>query len=156
MDSNMRYNMNSLGLLILRLGMGGLMLTHGWPKLQMLLAGEAADFGDPIGLGSTLSLILATFAEFGCAVLVMAGLLTRLAALPLVVTMAVAAFVVHAADPLTMQAGAAKFTAGEAESWASKEPALMYLVPFLALIFSGAGRFSIDGLIWPRKVEGEK
>jgi putative oxidoreductase len=156
MDSNMRYNMNSLGLLILRLGMGGLMLTHGWPKLQMLLAGNAADFGDPIGLGSTLSLILVTFAEFGCSLLVIAGLLTRLAAVPLVVTMAVAAFVAHGADPWTMQEGARQFAAGEAESWASKQPALMYLVPFLALIFTGAGRFSIDGLIWARKVEGDK
>jgi uncharacterized membrane protein YphA (DoxX/SURF4 family) len=30
----------------------------------------------------------------------------------------------------------------------SKEPALLFLIPFLALVFTGAGRFSIDGLIW--------
>ncbi len=45
---------NSLGLLVLRLGTGGYMLTHGWGKLQMVLAGDFDKFGDPIGLGSGL------------------------------------------------------------------------------------------------------
>jgi uncharacterized membrane protein YphA (DoxX/SURF4 family) len=41
--------------------------------------------------------------------------------------------------------------AGTAESWASKEPALLYLVAFLALIFTGAGRYSLDALIRKRR-----
>ena len=42
----------SIGLLILRIGIGGYLITHGWGKLQMLLAGGADKFGDPIGLGA--------------------------------------------------------------------------------------------------------
>lgn len=139
----------SFGLLVLRLGMGGFMLTHGWGKLQMLLDGS--EFGDPIGLGSRLSLILVMTAEFICALLVVFGLATRLAAIPTVIAMAVAAFVVHSNDPWTMGGGAALFQAGEAQSWSSKEPALLFLTGFLALVFTGAGKFSIDALIRSRR-----
>jgi len=62
---------------------------------------------------------------------------TRFAAAPVVFTMIVAAFVVHGSDPWTMGAGA------------SKEPALLFAFVFLALIFTGAGKFSVDGLLWP-------
>ncbi len=131
--------LTSLGLLILRLGIGGFMLSHGWGKAQMLINGQADKFGDPIGLGSALSLILMVIAEFVCAILVMIGFATRLAAIPVVIGMAVAAFKVHANDPWTMQGGGG-----------SKEPALLFLIPFLALVFTGAGKFSVDGLIWRR------
>jgi putative oxidoreductase len=130
--------MTSIGLLILRLGMSGYMMTHGWGKLQMLLGGEFEQFGDPIGVGKTLSLILAVFGEFVCPALVALGLFTHLASIPVVITMAVAAFIVHAADPWTMGAGA------------SKEPALLFLIPFLALVFTGAGRLSIDAVLCAR------
>lgn len=49
--------------------------------------------------------------------------------------------------PRTMGEGARLFLAGESKS---REHALLYLIPFLALIFTGAGRLSIDGLVWPR------
>jgi putative oxidoreductase len=130
----------STGLLILRLGMGGFMAAHGWGKVPMLTAGEFEKFGDPIGLGNALSLILVVFAEFVCALLVMAGLATRLAAVPIVVTMAVAAFVVHRADPWTMLQAAG----------ASKEPALLFLTAFLTVMFTGAGRFSLDAVLFGR------
>lgn len=137
----------SIGLLILRLGIGGYLATHGWGKVQMVLAGSFDQFGDPIGLGSAASLVLVTIAEFVCAILVMIGLGTRFAAVPTVIAMAVAAFVAHGGDPWTMGGGYVLFTSGAAESWASKEPALLFLVAFLALIFTGAGRFSVDHLI---------
>ena len=137
----------SIGLLILRVGIGGYMLTHGWGKLQMVLAGDFGKFGDPIGLGSGLSLVLVTIAEFLCPLAVMFGFATRVAAAVTVVSMSVAAFVAHGADPWTMERGYQLFMAGEAKSWASKEPALLYLIPYLALIFTGAGGFSVDGLV---------
>jgi len=146
--------MTSIGLLILRLGIGGYLLTHGVGKLQLLLAGDFAKFGDPIGIGSTLSLVLITVAEFVCALLVMAGYLTRWAAVPVVIAMAVAAFAVHTHDPWTMGAAAKAFLAGEAESWASKEPALFYLTVFLALAFTGAGDLSVDGWLARRRTGG--
>jgi putative oxidoreductase len=141
----------SIGLLILRLGIAGFLLTHGWGKLQMLRAGQFEMMGDPIGLGSRLSLVLLVFAEFVCSLLVMAGLATRLAALPVVFAMGVAAFVAHARDPFTMEAAAKLFFAGQTKMILAKEPALIFLVVFLALAFTGAGRFSVDALIRSRR-----
>lgn len=138
---------NSIGLLILRLGVGGYMLTHGLGKLRMLLAGDFESMGDPVGLGSGLSLILVTLAEFAGALLVIAGLATRVSAALVVIAMTVAAFVAHANDPWTMEQAFQLFMAGETKFPVSKEPALLYLIPFLALIFTGAGRYSIDALI---------
>ncbi len=140
---------NSIGLLILRLGVGGYMASHGWGKLQMLLHGEFDKFGDPIGLGSGASLVLVMTAEFICSLLVIFGFATRLAAVPVVFAMAVAVFVAHANDPWTTEQAFKLFMAKETQFPASKEPALLYLIPFLALLFTGAGKFSIDGLIWP-------
>jgi len=156
MESPRQEFAGSIGLLILRVGIGGYMLTHGWGKLQMLLAGDFDKFGDPIGLGSVLSLTLIVTAEFCGALLVMIGLATRFAAAVPAVAMGVAALVVHAGDPWTMETAARLFMSGEAKSWASKEPALLYLIPFLTLIFTGAGRFSLDRLIcsrWRRGAE---
>ena len=144
----------SLGLLILRLGTGGYLATHGWGKVQMVLAGQSAMFGDPIGIGAMPSLLLVAFAEFVCAVLVMIGAATRLASIPPVVAMGVAAFVAHGQDPWTMQAAAMAFFSGASKSWASKQPALMFLTAFLALIFTGAGRYSVDALLQRARAAG--
>ena len=143
----------SVGLLILRLGVGGYMLTHGIGKVQMILAGSYEQMGDPIGLGPVLSLWLITFAEFACALLIVLGLATRLAAIPLVVAMAVAGFVALGGEPWTMEAAAAKFFAGESEFPIAKEAAILYLIPFLALVFTGAGKYSLDARIFGRRTE---
>lgn len=147
MDGKRSDMLRSIGLLILRVGVGGFMLTHGWGKLKMLMAGDFAQFGDPIGLGPQASLVLVVGAEFFGALLVVLGLATRFAALTVVVAMAVAAFVAHAADPWSMETAAMQFMSGASKSWASKEPALLYLIPFLALVFTGAGRVSLDAVI---------
>ncbi len=141
----------SVGLLILRFGFGGYLMTHGWGKLLMVFDGKLGSFGDPIGLGSPASLLLTTFAEFFCALLVVLGLGTRFVAIPVVITMAVAAFVAHGDDPWTMGAAAKLFMSGASKSWASKEPALLFLIAFLTLVFTGAGRYSLDHLIATRR-----
>jgi putative oxidoreductase len=138
----------SIGLLVLRLGAGGFMALHGWGKVKMVAQGQFDQFGDPIGLGPAASLVLAALAEFLCAILVILGVGTRLAALPVVFTMAVAAFVVHRADPWTTGGGYARFVAGESNMPLSKEPALLFLVVFLALALAGAGRYSLGTFVW--------
>lgn len=115
-----------LGLLVLRLASGGMMLTHGWPKLANF-AERAETFRDPIGLGPTLSLILAIFAEFLCSLLLMAGFATRWVLLPLMFTMVVAVFIVHAEDP-----------------WPRQELGLFYLTVYTGLFFTGPGTYSLD------------
>lgn len=124
----------SLGLLILRIAAGGFMAVgHGYGKLT---TGDASKFPDPLGIGSHLSFYGAVGAEFFCALLVALGLLTRLAALPCIFTMLVAAGVVHAKDPFFMTGAGG-----------SKEPAMLYLCMFLAIALAGPGRFSIDRVL---------
>ncbi|MBB5639119.1 putative oxidoreductase [Pedobacter cryoconitis] len=129
---NTNYNHSGLDfvLLILRIGIAGLMLSHGIGKLEMLLAGGEIKFMDPIGLGDTATLALAVFAEVVCSVLVLLGLALRLAVIPLIVTMLVAIFIAHGNDGLK-----------------EKELAIHYLLTYIVLIFAGGGRFSIDSII---------
>jgi putative oxidoreductase len=116
-------------LLIARLGIGGMMLTHGIPKLAMLNENPVA-FMDFMGLGPELSLGLTIFAEVVCSVLIMIGFATRIAVLPLIITMLVALFMVHVEDPFEKQ-----------------EMACHYLLMYTVLLLCGSGRFSIDALI---------
>lgn len=125
-------------------------MSHGWGKLQMVLDGNLDSFADPVGLGSAPSLLLVTFAEVFCALAVALGLGTRFFAVPVVIAMGVAAFVAHGDDPWSMGTAARRFMAGESKSWSSKEPALLFLTAFLALAFTGPGRFSLDHLIATR------
>jgi putative oxidoreductase len=151
MDPGPRDAAVSAGLLVLRIGVAGYMITHGWGKVTMLIERQFDMFGDPIGIGPIASLVLVAIAEFFCAILVVAGLATRVAAIPVVITMAVAAFVTHGADPWTMTEAAMRYFSGASQSWSSKQPALTFLFVFLALVFTGAGRFSLDGLLASRQ-----
>lgn len=130
----------SIGLLVLRVGIGAFLATHGWGKVQNVFGGKIDQFADPIGIGVVPSHVLAAGAEFGCALLVAVGLFTRLAAIPAAFTMAVAAFIVHAPDPLLM-----------GSQPKAKEPAILYMVPFVALVFTGAGRYSLDAWLAARR-----
>ncbi len=125
---------SAAGLFALRVGAGLMMLVaHGWPKLAGF-AVYAERFPDPIGVGPVTSLVLAILAEVVCAVLVVVGLGTRFAAVPLVITMLVAGLVVHAPDP-----------------WAKKELALLYATVFATLVLAGGGRWSLDAVIASRR-----
>ncbi len=116
-----------LGLLILRVGLSVMILTHGIPKFLAFIGGDMAVAGDPIKLGGLISSILIILAEFVAPILIIIGLKTRLAAITVVIAMGVAAFVVHAGD-----------------SFGRKEMALLYLIGFLAIALMGAGKISMD------------
>lgn len=116
--------------LVVRLSIAAMMITHGFPKLIKLLDGGEIQFSDPIGLGSALSFVLVVFAEFFCSIFIAIGLGTRLASIPLIITMLVAAFIAHAADP-----------------FGQKEKALLYLLVYLTLLVVGSRKFSFDYLI---------
>ena len=122
------------GLLLLRVGGAALMLTHGYPKLMRFFGDGEITFGDPFGLGAVTTLALAVFAEFVCSILVMIGFATRLAVIPIIVTMITAAFYVHAADP-----------------FGRKELAILYLVVFLTILVAGAGKYSLDFSLLKKK-----
>jgi putative oxidoreductase len=117
-----------LALLLLRLTFGGMMIYgHGWRKLLRLFGDEPIKFRDVFGMGPEVSLALAVFAEVLCALLLMAGLLSRWVAIPLAFTMFVAAFVAHGADPFS-----------------EKELALAYMMVYVALFLTGPGKYSVD------------
>ena len=117
---------NHIGLALLRVAASAMMLSHGIPKFQKLLAGDFK-FADPLGIGETPSLFLTVIGEFVCPILIIIGFKTRWAAIPTVITMIVAAFIVHAEDP-----------------FATKEHALMYALFFLCIALLGPGKYSID------------
>ena len=126
------YSENSFNLasLLLRLTFGLMMcINHGFPKL-MHFSKEAGSFADPFHIGHRWSLILVLFSEVFCALLLVLGLFTRVAALVLAIEMAVAAFLIHKGHPLTVH-----------------EAALLYLSVFFSILLVGPGRFSVDGMM---------
>lgn len=118
--------LNDIGLAFFRIAISATMLTHGLPKFQKMIAGDF-EFGDPIGIGAAPSLFLAVIGEFLCPILIIIGYKTRLVTIPTIITMCVAAFIVHAEDPFGV-----------------KEKALLYLVAFLTIALLGPGKYSID------------
>lgn len=130
-----RIPFNDLGLLILRLFLGLTMLiAHGIGKWGRLFGGGEIQFSDPFGVGDTASLAMAVFAEVICSLLLALGLLTRWALLPLIITMAVAAFIIHIADDFGIM-----------------ERALLYGVGYVTLFHTGPGKYSIDYFLKNRK-----
>lgn len=123
----------NIALLLLRLAAGLFMLTHGMGKFSKLFGDAPIKFADPIGLGVTASLVLTVFAEVFCSVFLVLGFATRLAAVPLLITMFVIVFVVKAG-----------------EEFGEMELPLFYLVIYIALAISGAGKYSIDKLIYKK------
>ena len=118
-----------LAVLILRVSIAVLMLVHGLPKMLMLLSGEPVQFPALVG-SPEVSLALAVFAEVVCSLLILVGLGTRLATIPLIITMLVAVLYVHGADPFTKQ-----------------EMGLHYLFAYLVLLITGSGKFSLDQVV---------
>lgn len=125
--------LSNLGLLILRLGSALMIMTHGWPKIAEF-SSRLETFRDPIGLGPAISLQAAIFAEFFCAVLLALGFMTRISLIPLIFTMSVIAFIVHAEDPFS-----------------GKEKALLFLLIFLVQFLLGPGKYSVDAQIRKNK-----
>lgn len=116
-----------VAILLLRIGAACLVMTHGIPKLMRILDGNFG-FSDPIGFGPTVSLFLVAFAEGICAIFVLLGLWTRVALIPLIINFIVVVFIAHANDP-----------------FGDKELGLFFLITFVTLFLTGAGKYSLDG-----------
>ena len=101
----------SLFLLAVRIIFGILLMNHGiqkWSNFQEL----STAFPDPLGMAFII------------------GFLYRLAMIPMIFTMAIAFFVIHANDIFTV-----------------KELAFIYLVVFILMYIAGPGKYSIDHII---------
>lgn len=119
-------------LLMLRLVFGGLMIPHGYDKL-IHYSDKKSQFIAFLGIAPEINLALVIFAEFFCAILLVFGLLTRWVAVPLIITMAVALFVVNKGDVM-----------------GKGEIAMLYLTVYVCLLFTGGGRYSLDAALYKK------
>jgi len=116
-----------LGLLFLRLS-GALLLlyVHGLPKI-INFAGELQHIDDPLHVGRAFTLGFAIFAEVLCPVLIVPGILTRLASTVVLFLLGVSMLLVH-------------------PDWsiADGQFGWLLMIVFGSIALMGAGRYSID------------
>jgi putative oxidoreductase len=135
--------MEDIALLVLRLVLGGVFVAHGAQKLFGSFGGPGiegtAGFHEQLGIKPAKPMaILAGLAEFVGGILVIAGFLTPLAALALIVVMIVAIVKVHLRHGFFAASGGYEFN-------------LVLIAVAVALILAGSGAYSIDaalGILW--------
>ncbi len=116
--------------LLLRLIVGGLFIYHGYSKIEMYDQ-YAAGMEDILRIGAKNTYIVIILAELGCGILVTLGLFTRLAIIPIFITMIVAFFHAHKNDPFMM-----------------KELPFVFMLLCLPVFILGSGKYSVDRLIF--------
>jgi putative oxidoreductase len=120
----------NLSALILRLTFGLMVcILYGFDKL-MHFSNLKIIFPDPLHIGHRWSLVLVIFAETLCSLLLVLGLFTRFAALVLVISFGVAAFLVH-----------------RGHVQVHVEQVYLYLAAFFTILLVGPGRISVDGMM---------
>jgi putative oxidoreductase len=119
-----RIDATDAALLFLRVSASLLvLLVHGLPKV-LHVRGQLGAIEDPLHLGSVFTLGFAIFAEVVCPLLMILGIATRLAALPILVVTVVALTLVH--PDWTLEQG---------------QFAWMLLILFGTVAIGGAGRY---------------
>lgn len=129
MDANYSLKAFNIATLVLRLGFGILMIPqHGLPKL-LEFSTRKLDFMSFMGLGSTVSLSLAIFAELFCSILLILGLCTRLAIIPLLITTLVI------------------MNLHQWEFFGKYELVPAFMFGYIAILLLGPGKYSLDAVI---------
>ena len=130
----------SLGILLIRVVIGVLMALLGYEKLTHFNEMAASDFWMKnvsfLGMSGSIALGLTVFAEFFCSLLLTVGLFTRLSLIPLIICMGY--IVVSIAQFSIVESG---------EHGSNLNTAFVYLVIYLGLFFTGAGKCSLDYMI---------
>ena len=122
-----------LGILFLRLVLGSLFTWHGYDAIvhyDLYLSMSKST----IGLGVNLEFNLVVFSQFICGILLVLGLFTRLAVIPIFIAMTVAFFVAHKND-----------------AFFQKELPFVYWLLCIEVFILGSGRYSADSLFQKRK-----
>ena len=119
----------NLATFILRIGLGVLMIPHGYDKLVHFMQYKK-DFYNLLGMGSTVSLAVVVFAELFCSVFLIMGLFTRVIAAILAIEMTIVVFSEH-----------------HGQVFGEGEHGMLYLTGYLAIVLLGPGRASLDGIL---------
>jgi putative oxidoreductase len=119
----------NFGMLVLRVVTGILLMSHGYSKLVQF-SSLRFKFMNFMNIGSTASLSLIIFAEFFCGLLLILGLFTRFACIPIIIGMSVVVFI-----------------AAHGHIFAEGEKGAFYLAATITLLFLGPGKISVDGMI---------
>jgi putative oxidoreductase len=136
----MAKRLDSVALLVARLTVGVLFVSTGWGKVHNL-AKVTEYFGELHIPAPAFNAPLASFTELGCGALLVLGLASRLAAVPLMVTMTVAILTAKLAEIHGLPD-----LFGEVE-WT-------YLVLLLVIVVFGPGKASLDALVRSRLPPG--
>ncbi len=125
----MKEFVEQLGIFVIRVASGLMMATHGYGKI--FEEGRMAKFTEGVGsMGFPMPEFFAwaaALAELVGGITLALGLGTRISALFIGVTMVVAAFIRHGADP-----------------FAKKELALLYLATMIFFLLYGGGKWAVD------------
>ena len=120
-----------VALLVLRAAIGILMLNHGIPKIKKLISPEPIHFFKTFGLNERNSLKAAAFVEVFFSTFLILGLGTRIAVIPLLGTMVIAAFHTLKSHPFD-----------------KKELPILFLLIYVTLLLGGSGKFSLDYILF--------
>ena len=133
-----------LGILILRVTVGLTMMFYGYQKLTHYTEMVEDDFWKNhvslFGMKGSIPLLLTIFAEFFCSIFLLLGLYTRLALFFLLFCMGYIAFYLDAFE--LIRAG---------DNGLEMNSAFNYFLMYLALLFTGAGKYSLDAILLSRK-----
>ena len=132
-NNNRNWDTTSLGLLFFRVAVSvELILVHGLKKLGIGV-NSAEQVPNPLHLPELLNHGFAVTANVILPLFVILGLATRLAVLPTLAITLTGYFVVHGDDPLP-----------------ERDIPFMYSISFLLLLIAGAGKYSIDSIIFKK------
>jgi len=128
-----------LGIFILRIGIGIMFIMHGYPKITggtgtwEFLGMQMSHIG--IGFAPVFWGFMAAFAEFAGGILLILGLFTRPVAFMMFFTMFIATLMhLHFGDGIKGSAHAIELG-----------------IVFIAVMIAGAGKFSIDNLLFRKR-----
>lgn len=124
-----------LGIALVRIMVGVVFVMHGYQKWFVFKPEGTVGFFHSIGLPPAAAYAAMTV-ELGCGVLLVLGLFTRLAAIPIMVTMTVAILQVHLPNGFFLKDKTPGF-----------EYALTLGVAALGLLLAGPGTLSVDSLL---------
>jgi putative oxidoreductase len=123
------------GLLVLRLALGLVFVMHGWQKLTVLGIDGVAGFLTQLGIPApNVAAVLLTTTELGGGLALIFGAFTRAASALIAFSMVVAVATVHLKNGFFLPNG--------------YEFALTLLLANVAMTMTGAGRYSIDRILF--------